>query len=270
MESLISFSYLMKNVIVTTTLHDPKANMKDMILKYGKIAKEGCPHLFLIVSDTTSPKIIELVQECVDEVQICYSKRIRDTYINALKLACGKAADTDKILYADYDRLLHWVSTYPDEFRQIIKEYPDVDFYHIGRTKRAFETHPETQKKTEILANELGSVLLGFTETHDMLSACYGFTKHLIEQILSVDLKTELGFYAIWSFSAYRFAKQWKYKEVEGQEWETPDRFQQAIKEKGYEAWLAEFQTTNEWKRRVELLADCLHELYYTNPRPQN
>ncbi len=260
----------MKKVIVTTTLHDPNANMKDMIVNYGKIAKQICSHLFLIISDTTAQEINRLAQECVDCVRICYSKRIRDTYIDALKIAYEEATEEDRIFYADYDRLLHWVSRYPEELKQIINGYPDVDFFHIGRTKRAFATHPETQRKTEILANELGSIMLGFSETHDMLSACYGFSKTLLKQILDIELKTELGFYSIWAYWAYKWAKKWEYQEVEGQEWETPDRFQKEIKEKGYDAWLANFQTPNEWRRRIELLADCLHELYALKSCPKN
>ena len=252
----------MYRIIVTTTLHDPNANMKDMILKYGKKARELCYRLFLIVSDTTAQEIIDLVKHDVDIVQICYSKHIRDTYIDALKLGVSHAEESDKILYADYDRLLHWISRYPQEFQQTLETYPDVDFFHIGRTERAFQTHPETQRNTEILANELGSVMLGFPSTHDMLSACYGFSKPLLEKILNVNLKTELGFYAIWAFSAYKMAKSYEYRQVEGQEWETPDRFYNEIRALGYDKWLEQFQTAKEWKRRTELLADCLHELY--------
>ena len=252
----------MYRIIITTTIHDPNSNMKDMILNYGKKARELCYRLFFIVSDTTSKEIIDLVKEYVDIVQICHSKHIRDTYIDALKLGVSHAEENDKILYADYDRLLHWVSTFPHELKHILESFPDVDFFHIGRSQRAFETHPETQRKTEILANELGSVMLGFSSTHDMLSACYGFSKPLLEKILNVELKTELGFYAKWAFSAYKMAKSYEYTQVEGQEWETPDRFQNQINTMGYEKWLEQFQTAKEWKRRTELLADCLHELY--------
>lgn len=253
----------MAKIIVATTLHDPNGDMSDMISKYGERVKSIVDSLHIVVSETTSPKIVDLLKPRVHVIKICHSKHNRDTYVDTLKSAFEEASETDRILYADYDRLLHWYSSYPEELSDVLTGYPDVDFYHIARTKRAFDTHPETQKRTEILANELGSKLLKFPETHDMLSACYGFSKRLLKEIFSVECRTELGFYALWSYWAYCKAEKWEYREVEGQEWETPDRFQKEIKEQGFEKWSLQFQTSKEWQRRVDLLADCLRELMF-------
>ena len=72
---------------------------------------------------------------------------------------------------------------------------------------------------------------------------------------------TELGFYASWPVILWKNAKNKKYIEVEGQEWETPDRFQKEINKQGYNNWLSQFQTIKEWKLRVRLLEDCVLEL---------
>jgi len=44
--------------------------------------------------------------------------------------------------------------------------------------------------------------------------------------------------------------------EIDGLEWETPDRYKEEIKAKGHEKWLHEFQTPQEWERRIELLGE--------------
>jgi hypothetical protein len=49
--------------------------------------------------------------------------------------------------------------------------------------------------------------------------------------------------------------------EAEGLEWETPDRFRAEIAELGYDAWLDQFQSPAERRRRVACMNDCLEEL---------
>ena len=124
-----------------------------------------------------------------------------------------------------------------------------------------FETHPETQQYTERLVNQLGSKILGIKGTHDLISVCYLFTKDLAEKLLYTSYPTEMGFYASWPVILWMNAKNKEYIEVEGLEWETPDRYKEEINEKGYEEWLKQFQTAAEWKMRVLLLEDCITEL---------
>jgi hypothetical protein len=40
------------------------------------------------------------------------------------------------------------METYPDEFNKIIKTSAENDFVLLGRTRGAFDTHPETQTLT--------------------------------------------------------------------------------------------------------------------------
>jgi hypothetical protein len=48
------------------------------------------------------------------------------------------------------------------------------------------------------------------------------------------------------------------YLEREGLEWETPDRYQEEIRTQGLEGWKLNFQTVNEWRRRIAMLKDFI------------
>ena len=70
-----------------------------------------------------------------------------------------------------------------------------------------------------------------------------------------------MGFYAARPVFLWSWAETKHYVEVEGLEWETPDRFRAEIAELGYDAWLDQFQSPAEWRRRVACMNDCLEEL---------
>ena len=74
--------------------------------------------------------------------------------------------------------------SYPEELKQIAETTPENDLVLIGRTKRAFETHPETQKLTEGIGNMVSSKILGFNNTHDILGTTWIMTPQLAKMIL--------------------------------------------------------------------------------------
>jgi hypothetical protein len=188
------------------------------------------------------------------------NKTIVDAYRSAVTYGCKKLAPDQSLLYTDFDRLVHWVMRFPEELAQIITSQLNNEFVLIGRTARAFNTHPETQRSTEQLANTFGSQILNVAKTIDLVSACWMAKKPLIEKGLSFETTTSRGFYAMWPIHFWTLAKIPHYVEVEGMEWETPDRYQKEITELGYDHWLEQFQTSDEWKRRVGLLTEMLSE----------
>jgi len=109
--------------------------------------------------------------------------------------------------------------------------------------------------------NELGSNVLGFSKTRDIISVCWGFTYELGTKLLNVKNSTLTGFYGTWPLLLWKWASSKAYIEVEGLEWETPDRYISDIKTVGYDRWLKNFENPNEWNKRVKILHDCLDEL---------
>ena len=57
----------------------------------------------------------------------------------------------------DFDRLLHWHRCWPDELDTVLSRLPAADLLLLGRTERAWATHPAHQRETEQLANRVVS-----------------------------------------------------------------------------------------------------------------
>ncbi|MGD8753197.1 MAG: hypothetical protein PVG14_17300, partial [Anaerolineales bacterium] len=70
-------------------------------------------------------------------------------------LALEKALENpcDYIHYTDFDRLLRWVETSTKEWRKTVRSIPQFECLVIGRTKKAYETHPEAIRRTEAISN---------------------------------------------------------------------------------------------------------------------
>ena len=90
---------------------------------------------------------------------------------------------------------------------------------------------------------------------------CHIITKELAVKILRMQNKTDSGFYCTWPILLWSWADSKRYMEVEGLEWETPDRYRKYIDNNGYEKWLNDFINPSEWRVRIGILHDCLIEL---------
>ncbi|MBI5649394.1 MAG: hypothetical protein HZC40_02940 [Chloroflexi bacterium] len=71
-----------------------------------------------------------------------------------------ESKDVSHIHYTDLDRLLRWIETRPDEWRAIVERAQTCACLIIGRTARAYATHPRALVETEAISNLVGSYLL--------------------------------------------------------------------------------------------------------------
>ena len=85
-------------------------------------------------------------------------------------------------------------------------------------------------------------------------------TTELAKLLLKTKSFSSTGFYFFWPYFLWRSAERKKYVEVEGHEFETPDRYSEQIKKTGYGEWLRQFDNINEWKRRFAMVEDMLME----------
>ncbi|MHA1274876.1 MAG: hypothetical protein ACTSQP_12155 [Promethearchaeota archaeon] len=254
-----------KSIIIASTLHEPKFRLKAALDKALPFIKKNLENIIVSCTSLTSREVLNYLEKNNFKIIISSKDDRIETYLEAIKFSKKIAANNPekRILYVDFDRLIHWINNYPDELIETLKKAMEVDLLHIGRSKRAFSTHPNTQQKTERIINSLCSKALNFTESRDIISVCYSFTPHLADRLLDYNYKTEMGFYCLWPIILWINANNKLYIEVEGQEWETPDRFEDEIKKLGYNKWLQNFQSSSEWEMRVKLLEDCIEE--FTN-----
>jgi len=248
--------------ILASTLHDPNKRLENLIKKVLPELHNLFLQKIICYTPETNKDIIDLLETNDFKLISSPSMKQIDTYKQVLKNSIHIIENplTEKIFYSDFDRFLHWFYSYPNELKEVFLKYNNQEYYHIGRTKRAFAFHPPTQAYTEGIVNKIGSKILEFSEIRDIISVCYIINKRLAEKILTIEHITKTGFYGTWPVLFWKWANSTHYIEVEGLEWETADQYETVIQSEGYQKWLSEFQSQEEWIKRVKLLEDCLIE----------
>jgi len=176
---------------------------------------------------------------------------------NNYRLAIKKSLEfeTAAIHMLDFDRALHWVKRFPkelSEIRQALAITPGLVLY--GRTKRAFETHPNIQKLSENTVNAIASELAG--REVDIMSGSMGMDLETAKLILEKSKCNDFGVYAEFLKIALDHKLPLAVVEADGLEWETPDQYTKEIERSGYIQWLDDFESLSEWEKRVRLIDD--------------
>lgn len=176
---------------------------------------------------------------------------------NTVKLAFEHSA-ASHVIYCDADRVLHWAEFYPDEFRAVSEAVRQFDFAVLGRTPRAFASHPRTQRDTETVINRLFGQVSGFT-WNDVTSGARGLSRAAAEVIVANVEDNELSTDISWTMYLlhHNAPHVWAigYVESDGLEFETADRFGDEIAAAGgYAAWLDRLENDpHEWAFRFDL-----------------
>jgi len=132
------------------------------------------------------------------------------------------------IQYADLDRLLRWVETRPGEWRATLDRAGRSDCLIIGRTPRAYATHPRALVQTEAISNLVVSHLLGMKM--DVSAGAKLFSRAAAEYIIrdcrpiGVDGHA-LGTDAEWPIALQLAGFRLDYVEVDGLDWESADQY---------------------------------------------
>jgi len=250
------------SVCLASPFHDPEGKLLELLQEQGEaLIKLYKGNAFISVSASTNPTIINLLKNQgfhVHKQSKLESSSVSANYLAVLKMATKTSNKHIHLL--DFDRALHWVKRFPRELRDVIQILPTYKGYvSFIRTSRAFQSHPQTQRTTETIVNTIASEIAGVTI--DIMSGSFGFYKSLAQKIIKEAKRKDYGIYA----ETLHIALQHKYListiEVEGLEWETPDQFKESIQQKGYTAWLHEFESLSEWKKRVTLIENSTNVL---------
>jgi len=248
-------------IITVTTLHDPESRMIPKIQQVLSDVIRICGPIIVVCTKETTEDCADLITKKGCIVIHNHGQGYVQNYRLAVKKALDTAHHEEKFFYCDFDRLLHWYITFPDELKALLSREVQTDFLLIGRTSRAFATHPITQTATESIINQIGSKILNFTQTRDVIVASWICDQTLAKKLLQLNTITKTGFYVFWPIMMWLWAKDGEYLETEGQEWETADRYFSEIQEIGYSKWLEKWQSPEEWQKRTTILKDCLEEL---------
>jgi hypothetical protein len=172
-------------------------------------------------------------------------------------LRLGLTTEYDHLHLCDFDRILHWAVHYPDELRQVIGEITNYDLLILGRTERAFATHPPYQVETERLANLVFSQVYG--QERDITSGSRGLSRRAAELLLTHSREEGAGVDAEWPLIVGCFPElRSGYILCEGLEFETADRCHAEIAQAGgLEHWLkAQSARPELWVQRLRVACE--------------
>lgn len=141
----------MKDFALAVTVHDPEGRIL-VNSKYLPIISKLYLVMVAAVTKATAPKTVKLLKHYGFKILPSPDNEIGSSRRNAIRetLANGEVS---WVHYADLDRLLHWAKSYPKELQKIVSCPPQNDYVAIGRTKRAWQTHPKIMIEMEKLEN---------------------------------------------------------------------------------------------------------------------
>lgn len=159
--------------ILLTTLHDPCGKLVHLTDEY-----------FVAISLLYDNYVVEMTEDTKSSDKLFKPNifkspagNIGESRRNCLRR--GLETDATHFHFIDFDRLLYWYMTYPEELKQVIRLIECDKFTVIGRTKAAFDSHPDYQRITEGLINGLC-----WGGKYDFLAASRGMTSGMAVDIL--------------------------------------------------------------------------------------
>ena len=187
----------------------------------------------------------------------------------ALALACQQAADI--IHYVDFDRLLHWVETRPEEWREAVETLTGYDCVVFGRTAAAYATHPQALVQTEALSNQAISYMLGLGGVLDVSAGSKAFSRAAAEFLVANSRPGRaLGTDGEWLVLLRRAGYAIAYRQVDGLDWESADRYQEsaASPEAQRDAAQTYDRDPAHWQQRVAVANEILQAGLEAASRP--
>ena len=169
-------------------------------------------------------------------------------------LELGLRLSAPMIFFCDFDRVLHWAEHYPDELARVVAELGERDFTVLGRTERAFASHPRVQRDTEAIVNTVYASVSGWR--WDVTAAARGISRAAAAAILEGCHEQSVGTDVAWPlFLQQRGGFTLGYRATEGLEFETADRYgDQVGAAGGVEAWKAHLDADpRRWVERLDV-----------------
>jgi hypothetical protein len=202
------------------------------------------------------PEVVESLQVLPHVTPVVTPEWPQGRYLS-LKMALETGADY--IHYADFDRLLRWVETRPDEWRQTVQVVVLSDCLVIGRTAWAWETHPRSLRETEAVSNEVFSHLLGIPL--DLSAGSKGFSR-AAAQVIMANTRPDrpMGADSEWIVLLHRAGFAVDTIQVDGLDWESADRYRgsAANEDMQREAAALYDQNPQHWAMRVAVAAEIV------------
>lgn len=246
------------SVALASTLHDPEGALLPLLRPALPDLTRRYAGLAILATSDTAPAMLELLATAGATIEHQPSDYAA---VGSRRLAAVRSAAwlAPAVHLCDFDRLLHWWRHYPDELAAVGEQVARVDLLLLGRTARAWATHPANQRETEQLANRAVSLLYG--EEVDICSGSRGLSRRAVAYLAARSREHGVGTDAEWPLllrDAPGFVREQRL--VEGLAFETADRYPEEVAAAGgLAAWNAMLdRDPARWTFRTRVAAEIV------------
>lgn len=232
----------LRDVSLATLIKDPRGIFLKPLNEFLPVLKKIYAGIVIVTARDTHKDVIKNLEKdgCIVKLQkssgIAEARRqaVRDGFVDGCQ----------HIHFCEIDRMLMWINRYPEELKTVVRQILNYDFLIIGRTQRAFDTHPKTHTETERLTNMVCSLLLG--RDIDVTAASRGISREAAKLILEFSKAEGVGTDAEWPIIIHCKSKMSiGHVQVEGLEFETGIKHPKEIEQAGgYENWKKRIEQT--------------------------
>lgn len=244
-------------LILAATHHDPEGRLYEQTARVLPQLKPLFDQMTLLLTQSSTERAEMLLRESG-----CDVTREQTAPGGLMQLGAPRRAvvaralerGAQHIIFCDFDRMLHWAEFYPQELANTLGEIRQHDFVVVGRTTRAFASHPRCQRDTEAPINTVFAAVSGMQ--WDVGAGARGMSRRAAEAILAGNDDMTVGVDATWPlFLLRRGGFNMTQIETEGMEFETADRYaDQVAAAGGRNQWIAALDADpKQWDLRLEL-----------------
>ena len=248
----------MMPVVLAATHHDPDGRLYDQTARVLPQLTRIFSGIAIRATHASQPRALDLLAGAGAVVQqeqtALASSLILLGHARRNALECALRLDAPVILFCDFDRVLHWAECYPNELPRVARELAARDFTVLGRTERAFGSHPRIQRDPEAIVNTVYASVSG--RAWDVTAAARGVSRRAAAAILADCDEPSVGTDVAWPlFLQRRGGFTIGYCATEGLEFETADRYaDQVAAAGGLAAWMAQLDADPQrWVERLEV-----------------
>ncbi len=243
------------DIALALVIHDPAGRLADQIDRTFPALTAQFAAIAVQASRQTAPGL--LARLTAHGVRLGLEGTDSAAQIGRVRrhaLALALPFERAHVLYCDFDRLLHWFEFHPHELFDVAARIGQYDFTVLGRTARAFNTHPRLQRDTEAIINHVYQRVSG--RAWDTGAGARGLSRRAAETIIAQSADDTQGNDVTWPLllqHAGDFALG--YVETEGLEFETADRFADEVAAAGgLPDWIDQLDDDPaHWAARLEL-----------------
>lgn len=241
-------------------LHDPRGRLLSLLARNAELL-HLYDHIFVVATTMTQQRLVDELRRAGARVRTDGDRRTGENRRRVLRDAVASGSNT--IFACDFDRWLHWATTFPEELKNLRAlvdlQNPDAWFVSLGRTSRAYATHPLAQRLTEQATNHVLSVAVG--QLVDATAGACWLTREAADIVLDGSKVPTASTDTEWPALVYRAdPPRLGFLACEGLEFETADQYGPEIAEAGGLAqWIDyAYDTPESWRVRLQLATDSV------------